>query len=288
MLSKLIAVAMLLNYTSFICAQDSEESNEKEQSSKRPSWSEGLPERSKVTDLNRSGFKPKRDKEELDMSEFGLQQKPEIDIDLPIKPDLQRINVDVPNDAIQEAELESIVEQNTVEQPVIEEPVIEQTAIEQAVVEQTVIEDEPIVETVEAIETVPEASLDSTSVTAVEQSATVETADDEDSLTIEQEVNLIPEEQSIALVEPPVQKEPDFLTEDEGESKPAKFYKWNILTRTDLKYPVKALKDKLEGWVEVEITINSSGEVVSAEAINYSRRGKIFGKPENSFKIQTD
>ena len=77
-------------------------------------------------------------------------------------------------------------------------------------------------------------------------------------------------------VEPPVSNEPADLIETAADQVE---YSWNILKRTAVKYPVKAAIDNLEGWVEVEITINPSGEVVSASPTKYSRRGRIFGKP---------
>ena len=56
-------------------------------------------------------------------------------------------------------------------------------------------------------------------------------------------------------------------------------YNWAIVKQAPVDYPVKAAIANLEGWVEVEITINPAGEVVSASALNYSRNGRVFGKP---------
>ena len=80
MLKKLSTSLWLLCFVSAAYAQEDDQETEE---SKRPSWSAGLPEREKPADLNKPSFRPDRDEEiELDMSEFGLQPKPEIEIEL--------------------------------------------------------------------------------------------------------------------------------------------------------------------------------------------------------------
>ncbi|MCB1584408.1 MAG: TonB family protein, partial [Xanthomonadales bacterium] len=56
-------------------------------------------------------------------------------------------------------------------------------------------------------------------------------------------------------------------------------YTWKITKQAPVEYPVKAAIDNLEGWVDLEVTINAAGEVVSATPVKYSRKGRIFGKP---------
>mgnify|MGYP000241732119 CR=1 FL=1 len=79
----------------------------------------------------------------------------------------------------------------------------------------------------------------------------------------------------MASVNPPVNSEPQDFAEPIDE--PTE-YSWGILQRAPLEYPRKAAIANLEGWVEIEVTINPAGEVESADSKNYSNRGRVFGK----------
>jgi TonB family protein len=303
-----------LCFVSAACAQEDDQKAEEAEESKRPSWSAGLPEREKPADLNKPTFKPDRDEEiELDMSEFGLQPKPEIEIELPINSGIAGMPVGNPKEqaenaaeeqavadqaaaeqaAIEEAAAEqAAIEQASAEQAAIEQAAAEQAAIEQAEAEQAAIEqalaEQAAIEQAEAEQAATEQALaDQAAIeqaaaeqAAIEQalaeeaSQSVDDADNDASSQADQEVINLPEESSIASIEPAINNDAsDVTAADEAE------YSWNVLSRAPVQYPVKAAIDNLEGWVEVEITINPAGEVVSVSPVDYSRRGRIFGKP---------
>ena len=324
MLKKLSTSLWLLCFVSAACAQEDDQKAEEAEESKRPSWSAGLPEREKPADLNKPTFKPDRDEEiELDMSEFGLQPKPEIEIELPINSGIAGMPVGNPKEQAENAaEEQAVADQAAAEQAAIEEAAAEQAAIEQALAEQAAIEqaeaeqaaieqalaeqaaieqaaaEQAAIEQAEAEQAAIEQALAEQAATeqaladqaAIEQAAaeqaaieqalaeeasqSVDDADNDASSQADQEVINLPEESSIASIEPAINNDAsDVTAADEAE------YSWNVLSRAPVQYPVKAAIDNLEGWVEVEITINPAGEVVSVSPVDYSRRGRIFGKP---------
>jgi TonB family protein len=56
-------------------------------------------------------------------------------------------------------------------------------------------------------------------------------------------------------------------------------YQWQVLNRVPLDYPMAAARKRLEGWVDIIVTINPEGEVVSLKEDRYSSRGRIFVEP---------
>ncbi len=253
------------------CAISQEEQQETE-NTKRPSWSEGLPERQKAADLNKPEFKPEIDNEiDMDMSEFGLKPKAstaEIEIGLPISEEL-------PADQAQPSSSEVV---ETAPEPVIEAPaeVVEEVA-QPAVADTAVVDELPqddLVDTDPATEVVDNSSNDVPVETFAE--APVESVADEsvDSDVIAEQA--IPVEQSIAAVEPPPTSQP--LDVAEAATEKAVEYQWSIVKQAPVDYPPKAAMDNLEGWVDVEVTIDPSGNVVAASPVAYSRKGRVFGK----------
>jgi len=337
----------LLCFVSAAYAQEDEQKAEATDESKRPSWSVGLPERQKPSGLKKPTFKPDRNNEiELDMSGFGLQQKSEIKIELPIssgivgmpianpkeetqEPEVEQAAIDqvaielaaIEQAAIEQAAIEqaaidlaaidlaaieqAAIEQAAIEQAAIEQAAIEQAAIEQAAIEQAAIEQAAIEQAAIEQAAIEQAAIEQAAIeqAAIEQAAieqqpapqplnTAEVAVDnatdssgalaadevifDDSSPVDQETITLPEELSIASVEPPVNTGPADLTEAASDQVE---YNWNILKRTPVKYPIKAAIANIEGWIKVEITINPAGEVVSVTPKEYSRRGRVFGKP---------
>jgi TonB family protein len=53
-------------------------------------------------------------------------------------------------------------------------------------------------------------------------------------------------------------------------------YQWQVLNQVPLDYPSAAARKRLEGWVDIIVTINPDGEVISLQEERYSSRGKIF------------
>ncbi len=285
MCKKLFVGLLLLTTVTVTWAQDSNENaDEVKQTTKRPSWSAGLPERTKAKGIDKPEFKSEVDKVELDMSEFGLKTKTPIEIDLPIKSEIQIapvtssvaeteeqvLDVSEP-ELVNEASI-SQSDDNVESQPGVEQINIEEVVAEEVTIEQPVSELQPVEQEVVEQEVV---EADPVSINGESDTATSVTETKDDSLIeLEQELVTIPVEQSIAAVEPPITATPDDLSEAASEKMT---YEWTIAERADVKYPIKAAKNNLEGWVNVEVTINPAGEVVSATAVDYSRRGRVFG-----------
>ncbi|HFC30568.1 MAG TPA: TonB family protein, partial [Oceanospirillales bacterium] len=70
-----------------------------------------------------------------------------------------------------------------------------------------------------------------------------------------------------------IQEEQNSTPQNEISSKK---YQWKQLVRTEPKYPRKALQTKTTGWVDIELTIDSSGKVVNAKVIKTSINGRVF------------
>lgn len=297
-------LTILLLFTFSVAVAQEEESQEDE--SKRPSWSAGLPERTKAADLNKPDFKPDNDIE-IDMSDFGLQETTEIEMALPIgetmsikaeKPTAEEMAEQLANEDPYEEDLyeedlldDEVTELETepvmVAEPVVEEPVMEEPAAEESVVlesanetsvadvpadtsntEQVADAQPPVTETIaEEDESVDDSAVITEAV--AEESMDEFASDDE---VAEEGVF----EKSIASIDPPVMTEeldPVSAAADSVD------YQWKILKQAPVKYPVRAAMDNHEGWVDVEVTIDPSGKVVSVSPVKYSPRGRIFGKP---------
>ena len=265
----------LLFFGAFAQEDDSDEA------SKRPSWSEGLPERQDTADLNTPDFKPEIDNDiEIDMSEFGIKPKADITLELPISAEL-------PADAGEPETAEPDIEEQPVETLVTEEvepeaefsapagPMSQPEEVVAEPVEEAVVEAKPAVTepaVTEPAVTIPEEAEPEPATEVLAEAEDM--ADDQDMEVPAEEVMAV--EETLAAVEPPVMSESDPVesaTEQEQE------YVWSIIKQAPVQYPVKAAMDNKEGWVDIEVTINADGEVVSATAVKYSRGGRMFGKP---------
>ncbi|MFC3195567.1 TonB family protein [Marinicella sediminis] len=282
MYKKMLSTMGLILLVSSGWAQEEEET---EASSKRPSWSEGLPERQNTADLNTPDFKPDIDNDiELDMSEFGIKPKADIVIDLPISAELPEDteSVDSEPEAVEPVTVSEPVEVLVDEQP--EQAPVEEASpdindeqeallpVEEAVVERQPDEPPAIEETdMEASPTQPATGQVAEVVEEIvgddETDAQLDNVASTEELTVDE---------SLAAVEPPVDTSMDAVSEAQSEESE---YVWSIIKQTPVKYPVRAAIENVEGWVDVEVTINADGQVVSANAIKYSRKGRLFGKP---------
>ncbi len=289
MCKKLFAGLFLLSTATVTWAQNSEEDTREKQTSKRPSWSAGLPERTKGTGINKPEFKSEVDKVELDMSEFGLKTKPEVEIDLPIKPEMpllpatssitenQATRSEPEAVAVTEATLpaeETVSDASNLETGVESQIISEEPIADEIITEETVVET-PIAESI-SIDQEGGESVQEISVVENEANATAIEPSSDNTSELAPETVTFPVEQGVVAVERPVSNRPVDVSEAATEEMT---YNWNILERAEVKYPIKAIKDKLEGWVDVKVTIDSTGKVVSADAIDHSRRGRVFGQP---------
>ncbi len=275
MLKKLCTALVLLAFVWTAHAQDENKKTEDDQT-KRPSWSEGLPERQKAADLNTNEFKPEINSEiELDMSEFGLKEKPKIEIELPISNDIGAKNPNevVANISIQNDERNSVINQT---QPELTPTKVEPPAEIEIVNE--VVENQPSEVVTDNENLVPNTN------TAVTSSAS--NVDVVDSVVTDDEVsvnannlNQSASQQIPSGVAEDDEVATDAIPDDEIVTQAEKVaFEWKIVKRTPVEYPPRAAVQNLEGWVDVEITINPAGEVISASAVKYSRKGRIFGK----------
>ena len=282
-------LVMFVGVTAAVAQNDSAEDDKTE--TKRPSWSAGLPERTQSASLNTPEFKPEIDKDiEMDMSDFGLKTKPQIELDLPINENIgvkseeavaeepAVIEPEPVDPVVTEPVVEQVVEQ--VAQPEIEEPVEQpstqpvaqpntqpaEPVVEDAATEQAVVNSEA--EPVEVDDT-PAQPVD----TAVENMAAADTQNSQDT----EDAVAQPVEQSIASLDTTAAQP---INENLGNAAALENeYNWEILQRAPVDYPVKAAMENLEGWVELEITIDPDGNVIKASPTNSSRKGRVFGRP---------
>jgi len=277
-----------------LTADAQDEKKEDNETGKRPSWSSGLPERQSSADLNTPAFKPEIDNEiELDMTEFGIKPEVDVKIDLPISEELSvnetdASSVEESDDAIT-AETEQPIEEAVNAEPVVSNKTIDAEST-------TNLTDEVITDV--ADNEVPSSAVEPIApvVLSEEKTAadvTADTMQGEDSSLTEALGSQETSEQNNDITEQI--DEPVSLTEDvassivqestDEEPVPAEItsesteYSWKIIQQTPVDYPIKAAIDSLEGWVEVEVTINPEGQVVSAVAKSYSRKGRVFGRP---------
>ncbi|WP_223788672.1 energy transducer TonB [Marinicella meishanensis] len=293
-------LTILLFFTFSVAVAQEEETQEDD--TKRPSWSAGLPERTKAADLNKPDFKPDNDIE-IDMSDFGLQETTEIEMDLPIgetisvkaeKPTAEEMAAELANEELNAEDdfdaNELLTEEAAVEnedtvpaavaEPVIEEQVVQEPAVIQPPAEEvtdaaTMTNTPPPVDEA-TTQAVADTVADANDAAGAEESITepqaeVSLADSADTDTASNEID-----QSIASIDPPVMTG---NLDPVAEAAETVTYQWEILQQAPVKYPVRAAMENQEGWVDVEVTIDPSGRVVSVSPVKYSTRGRIFGKP---------
>ena len=63
-------------------------------------------------------------------------------------------------------------------------------------------------------------------------------------------------------------------------------YQWQILSQAALEYPIAAARKRVEGGVDIMVTINPDGEVVNLEEERYSSRGRVFVEPAKASLLQ--
>jgi TonB family protein len=264
----MISFLLLVCSSTSLFAQDEEDDKDND---KRPSWSSGLPERQSTTDLKSQSFKPDMDKEiELDMSEFGVETNTDVQIELPLGSELPvGESITEEDSGTDEA---ARLEQQRLEQERLEQERLEQERLEQERLEQERLEQERLEQERLEQERLEQERLEQE---RLEQERLEQERLEQERLEQErlEQANQVEDVVDSEPVQEPIDAAAASTDLAEVE------YTWNIIKQTPVEYPVKAAIDNLEGWVEVEVTINVSGEVISATPLNYSRRGRIFGKP---------
>ncbi len=56
-------------------------------------------------------------------------------------------------------------------------------------------------------------------------------------------------------------------------------YRWKFIHKVAPDYPVKAYRERKEGWVDVEVTIDPQGVVQDAKVVKIYRNQRVFAKP---------
>ncbi|MEZ5473212.1 MAG: TonB family protein [Marinicella sp.] len=284
---KLVISLALLFFLTLSMAQDNEEDNDQD---KRPSWSPGLPERQTTKDLSKPEFKPEIDDElELDMSEFGIKPKSEIDIELPIGSELPVVDEKAAKEEQERLEQERLeqerleqerLEQERLEQERLEQERLEQERLEQERLEQERLEQERLEQERLEQERLEQERLEQERLEQerLEQERLEQELLEQERLEqerLEQEQATESQDSAEPMDIAPKENETNALSPGNVNSG----YTWKITKQAPVEYPVKAAIDNLEGWVDLEVTINAAGEVVSATPVKYSRKGRIFGKP---------
>lgn len=106
-----------------------------------------------------------------------------------------------------------------------------------------------------------------------EQSASQE----EPSATTESTEESVSDINELTESEPIVESEPEPVIEPEPEPviEPAT-YEWQVINQADVEFPSRGVRNQINGWVDVEVTLNPQGDVVSAQTVDYSDEAGIY------------
>lgn len=306
-MAKLMVILMLL-LTGTALAQSDDTDQQPKEETRRPSWSSGLPEREIVEPVEAPKLKVDMDTSmDMDMSEFGLE-RPKIELNLP--------DESLPQEQpVAESQSESVIEPSA---EVIEEPVAEivPEVIPEPEPAPTVVVPPPVYKWVVTerapvdfpavaarrqlsgwvdIEVTLNPQGDVVASEAVDYSADGRVFIDAAESSVNQWRFQPPQEQGVNdLVSnvyrieftppPPASTEVDEPVVVEPEETPVigatdSTYMWTIIEQQPLEYPMAAARKRLEGWVDLMVTINIDGEVINVEEERYSARGKVFVDP---------
>lgn len=302
-----VVMIFMLFFSGWAAAQnDDDQKDQPEEQTRRPSWSSGLPERQKADPIGRPGLSNEfKDELTIDRSELGLQ-RPEISISSEV--DDSATSEESP-EVIAEPEEQPAIEQQPIEElpVVVEEPVVEPepepVTYEWLVLEQADVEfptrgiRNQVSGWVDVEVTLnPQGDVVNAEAVANSNGAAIYVDSAERSIRNwifqapqEQGVNeLVSKVYRIDFVPPPIEQavstQPEVsvseeLTADSASSIAADDYQWRILNQVPLDYPMAAARKRLEGWVDILVTINADGEVINLEEENYSSRGRVFVEP---------
>jgi|GEM_PF-1931317 len=112
---------------------------------------------------------------------------------------------------------------------------------------------------------------------AEEQSA----SQDEPSVTTESIEESVSDSNESPESEPSVVAEPEAIIEAEPEPEPEPViepatYEWQVINQADIEFPSRGVRNQINGWVDVEVTLNPQGDVVSAQTVDYSDDAGIY------------
>ncbi len=257
----------ILTIVFFLIMQSAYSQTDSEKPQKKPSWGSKMPTRESAPNLK---FDADLDEEdEMDMGEFGMDRSKLLDSD----------ETEIGRDDLIE-----------IETPVITSAEEERIAIERQKEQQRKAEEERIVieQQKEQLRKAEEERI------ATEQLKEQQRKAEEEKVAAAQvkerqgktEERRIAEEISSESLQTDVQIEPiqDKATDDESQlaevlvKAPEQIqpYLWKKIKNTLPIYPTRAARDKKEGWVEVNITIDPTGKVVEAVVVKSSKNYRIF------------
>ncbi len=90
----------------------------------------------------------------------------------------------------------------------------------------------------------------------------------------QEEAARLAEEQRRQEPSPATSSQPDPVSSEAGAT-----YVWKFIHQVAPDYPVKAFRERKEGWVDVDVTIAPDGTVVDAVVVRIYRNLRIFAKP---------
>lgn len=261
-------------------AQDDQSEESTTTSKERPSWSTGLPERQKKMAVPAAKMKPKINTIDIDEAAFGLSEAEKSDIltdeeEVAVEIGKPEINIQSEKENIENPET-PVVESSKAPVEAVVAPNVEKKSIENLpeptelpIVTEVAEVSNPVVDAEESVDkkideiVVEDVTKDT--VPASQQTGAAEIV----------EVDSTPSTQLVSIVEDNISTPEDPLDDSIAEEI-EKSYSWKLLNRIVPNYPKMAAREKLEGWVDVEVTVGEDGAVVGAAAKNTSRRGRVF------------
>ncbi|WP_395375352.1 TonB family protein [Marinicella sp. W31] len=264
-LTKVIVMGLAMMSLAVVAQEEQTEESETAEErfdKSRPSWSSGLPERKKKMSAPRPAIKPEIENEiEIDVSEFGLTDEAEI--------------VELPESVIDTTEEEQAAEALVDSAEEVASDVLDIQATETETVESE------LVDTAESINEAVEEPVESTVLTnpdVEELSVDEQDAEEVVSEPVDEviEVESQPSSELVSIEDDAVTiSSPTDNTIEQGLQQE---YAWVLLERVSPEYPRQAAREKLEGWVEVEVVLAPTGEVADANVKRTSRKGNVFSR----------
>jgi TonB family protein len=105
------------------------------------------------------------------------------------------------------------------------------------------------------------------------------TPQDEPSVTTESIEESVSDSNELPESEPSVASEPEPEVIIEAEPEPViepATYEWLVINQADVEFPSRGVRNQIDGWVDVEVTLNPQGDVVSAQTVDYSDEAGIY------------
>lgn len=250
----ILALAVAISFASY------SQNNER----KKPSWGQDMPERQEQPDM---------DLEINQNSDFGLSREDLFSNDSPneasLKPKSENLNSNTPISQEPQRDQTSIVEKPQVDESEAEKLLAQQAKEAKLIAQQ---------EAEEARLLVQKAAEDEKAKQLAQQTAEAQRLDNEKEIArLRAENEALKQAQQSQASKP----QPQLAVQSNSNQKSVDIsdYSWKIIKKTPAKYPVKAIRNNEEGWVDVELTINSEGIVTNAVSKAISRNSRVFVNP---------